>query len=416
MPDIFSEKEKMSDQPKMFSSVLEWLHDWVSAYDSLPPLRDEYDLQTWMEEEMLEAVETFVQYAFQKQKTRSQALEILRGILWETYVFYRDVHLRNLNTDSEKAESTVTRLLALPQTAQKTVAWYTEARELLTGHEFAGAVYGTPKSLSALVAKKCGTEAVIGDMDTAVESRTVYICPLSPFQWGWRFEPVIRQLFEEEIAGGKVDDSLGRIRHPTLPRLAASPDGLIVEGPRKSRLVEIKAPISRILTKEIPEEYFCQMQLQAEVTDVEAVEYIEVRFSLLSDFATEEDFLQKLNYSFPERMGTVLIVGESTEQPDTWTYVYSPIWNLTAENLAIAKQWIPETMLESQNRSSHQILERSIWRVKQGWHTTVPRNRNWWEHVGKPAYEAFWKEVEEARESGKFKSKLLLVESDDEEE
>ncbi len=392
----------------MFSSVIEWLQDWLSAADEPLVLRDEYDLQTWMEEEMLEATEFFLQHAFRKQKTRAQALEIIRGILWEVYLFYRDVQLQNLNQSAEKSDEIVQRLLALPQTAQKTVAWYIEARELLTGHEFAGAVYGTPKALEALVAKKCGAELVSEDTDTAVESRTVYMCPLSPFQWGWRFEPVIRQLFEEEIAGGKVDDSLGRIRHPTLPRLAASPDGLIVEGPKRGRLVEIKAPISRILTKEIPEEYFCQMQLQAEVTGVEAVEYIEVRFGLLSDYESEEVFLQKTNSSFPERMGAVLIVGESAEQPDTWVYMYSPIWHISEESLQKAKEWQPD-LSESQ-----QILERSIWRVKQGWTTTVPRNRTWWEHVGQPAYEEFWEQVEEARKDGRHKSKLLLVESDEE--
>ncbi len=397
----------MSPHENMFSSILEWLHDWISSYDAPLTLRDEYDLQTWMEEEMLEAIEIFLMNAFRKQKTRAQAIEILRAILWEFYVFQRAAYIESL----VPSENVVQKLLAIPQTPQKTAAWYTEARELLTGHEFAGAVYGTPKAMEALVAKKCGAEVIMDstNQETVIESRTVYQCPLNPFQWGWRFEQVIRQLFEQEIAQGAVDDTLGRIRHPTLPRLAASPDGLIVNGPRKGRLVEIKAPVSRVLKQEIPEEYYCQMQLQAEVTDVDAVEYIEVRMGLLTDYSSEEKFLEESCGSFPERMGVVLIVATSPEQTDTWKYAYSPIWPISPESLELAKEWMPTDMDESQC-----IVERSVWRVKQAWHTTVPRNKDWWNQIGFPAYKAFWSDVDAARADGRYKSKLLLVESDDE--
>ena len=62
---------------------------------------------------------------------------------------------------------------------------------------------------------------------------------------------------------------LGRIRHPTEARLAASPDGIVVSGDRTGRLVEFKAPITRVLNQKVPEDYFMQMQLQMEVTQVE---------------------------------------------------------------------------------------------------------------------------------------------------
>jgi hypothetical protein len=399
-------QNKMSAPTKMLSSAVEWLHDWMEGYETPPILLDEFHLEEWMQNDMLEATECFLMHAFRKQKTRAVALDILRALFWEIYLFQREAAIAHLPVQT----GVVTRLLSLPQTAQKTAAWYAEARELLTGHEFATVVHGKGKAWEDVIARKCVPETMLEDEDTTMESRTVYITPLTPFQWGWRYESVIRDLFELLIAGGKVVDTLGRIRHPTLPRLAASPDGLIVDGPKAGRLVEIKAPISRTLTGVIPDDYYCQMQLQAEVTDVEAVEYIEVRFGTRDQYASDMEFLNSegIKKEAFQKMGSVLIVGDQ-EQVETWKYEYSPILELLEENLVVCKTWIPEGILESQ------ILERSIWRIKDICHTTVPRNREWWDSVGFPAYQRFWIEVEEARAEGRFKSKLLLVDSEEEE-
>ncbi len=391
----------MTTPNRMISSVLEWLNDWMA--DEPPQLLDEWDIQIWIEDEMLEAVEFFLQYAFRKTSTRADALEIIRAILWEMFLFQRDAAISNI----APSPSSVGRLLGLPQTAQKTAAWHAEARDLLTGHEFAGAVFGTPRGLETLVAKKCGPIQVVPDEELCVESRTVFCSPLSPFQWGWRFEPIIRTLFETEVAGGRVDDTLGRIRHPTLPRLAASPDGLICDGPMAGRLVEIKAPISRELTRCVPAEYFCQMQLQAEVADVEAVEYIEIRFAIDQgdpEFLTPSDSHLRI----PDRMGCVLVIAATEDAPaETWTYHYSPVWNLGEEGYAAAQAWLPEDF-------SGAVLERCVWRVYDWWNTTVPRNRKWWKVVGAPAYERFWQLVDEARTDGRFRSRLLIVDSESE--
>jgi hypothetical protein len=382
----------------MYSTCLEWLEDWTC---DTPELVDEYDVVEWMEGEMCEAIQEFLKQAFRKLKTRTEALETLRALVWEWYLFQRDRYIHRIPATPE----TVDRLLALPQTAQKSAAWHAESRHLLTGHEFAHVVYGTQNAVEALVAKKCAPEMAV-DEDDCMESRTVYITPenggLSPFQWGWRYEPVIRALFELVVAGGRVDDSLGRIRHPTLPRLAASPDGLICEGPKAGRLVEIKAPFSRELTGVLPTDYYCQMQLQAEVTDVDAVEYIEVRF-------TTTPLPSQPNH-VPAKCGTVLVLTpteEGREDPSTWTYAYSPIYDSTPEGVASAHAWLPE--------DAGIVLERSVWYVQDWWTTTVPRNRRWWSEIGQPAYEEFWRRVDKARATGTYKSQLLIVDSDEDE-
>lgn len=406
----------------LLQSCIDWLVDWT---EDLSLFADEMDLVEWMEAEGCEALELFLSTAFRKSTTRQEVLPILRGVLWEWYLSQRDQVLSALPS----SEDAVPRLLALPQTPQKTAAWYAEARDLLTGHEFAGVVYGTPNAFQTAVAKKCAPPLVVEDPTSLTESRIVYRAPLSAFQWGWRFEPVIRTLYEEEVADGRVCDTLGRIRHPTLPRLAASPDGLILEGEKAGRLLEIKAPMTRVLTGIIPQEYYCQMQLQAEVADVPAVEYIEVRFDMRNaeDFEaygelSEQDrselrtaFLTPTNSPVsphkPERMGAILILSPHSEaSPETWTYAYSPIYSLSEEGFTECMNWTP-----SEKTDTTVIIERSLWRIIDWWTTTVPRNRRWWAEVGQPAYETFWEAVEEARRTGKHKlstSTCLIVDSD----
>lgn len=412
----------------MLSACVDWLADWT---DGLPPIVDEYDLTAWLEAEGCTCLEMLLKTGFRKPRTRQEALEVLRGLVWEWYLAEREKAIADLPSDA----TAIPRLLGLPQTAQKTAAWYAEARDLLTGHEFAGVVYGTPAAFEAAVAKKCAPSIPVPDTETAeaaAESRTVYCSPLNPFQWGWRYESVIRTLYEEEVADAPVCDTLGRIRHPTLPRLAASPDGLILEGAKAGRLLEIKAPSSRVLTGIIPADYYCQMQLQAEVADVPAVEYVEVRFDsraaeeLVGCAETRRQFLtptqSKVSPQKPERLGAILVIAptpptdDGEMDPETWRYAYSPIGSLDEAGLAEALCWKPADL-----PAGAVILEHAIWRIQDWWTTTVPRNRRWWSEVGQPAYETFWEAVDAARASGKYLTTTtpptcLIVDSDEEDE
>lgn len=398
----------------LFSTCVEWLHDWTQSLES--PIVDTYDLSTWMEEEGCTMLQFFVENAFRKTTTRTNALEILRALVWEWFVWKREDYLHQFSVryDVDERAAVVKRLLGMPQTAQKTAQWHAESRNLLTGHEFAHVVYGTPTAFQAAVARKCIAEVVI-DPEDVIESRTVYVSPLSPFQWGWRYEPVIRDLYQTCVAHGRVDDTLGRIRHPTLPRLAASPDGLICEGRQAGHLLEIKAPVSRELKGELPRDYYCQIQLQAEVTGVDAVEYVEVRFDARSSdtlYSTEERqaFLAsrvelEAPVLFGHLCGSVLVLApHECADAGTWTYAYSPFFDSTEEGIQAALSWLPETITDCTV-----VLERSIWRVKDAWTTTIPRNGRWWSEVGRPAYERFWTAVDEARESGKYAATCMIV-------
>jgi hypothetical protein len=400
-----------------YSVCLEWFEDWISA--DTPVLVDTYDLSRWMDEEMNDATKLFIDQICRSKQKKQDAFMILRAIYYEYMLFQQTLAVKQLVANP----ASVLRLKQLPQSAQKSAQWHNESLDLLTGHEFGTVCYGSPNGRLGVIQKKCGTPVIVSPTDSHVQSQTVFTCSedgkLSPFKWGWRFEPVVRDVYARCIAEGTVDDTLGRIRHPTLPRLAASPDGVIVDGPRAGWLVEIKSPITRELTGVIPDEYYCQMQLQAEVCDVEAVDYIEMRFTaiLLKPDAPPVAYTPLMAAKNPW-MGKICVLAKKPTQKDedgvdvldplSYTYAYSDLFPSTEAGFKTACAWMPVIPEECV------CIEESIWYVHDYFTKTVCRNRRWWAEVGYVAYVEFWRDVETARKNGTFDEKALFVDTSSE--
>lgn len=100
-------------------------------------------------------------------------------------------------------------------------------------------------------------------------------------EWGNRFEPVAIQ-FYEYLQNKKVYQ-LGLVTHSKYSWLGASPDGLLLSG----KLLEIKCPIYRNITDEIPLYYWIQMQIQMEVCDMPECDYFECKFY---QYANKEEY------------------------------------------------------------------------------------------------------------------------------
>lgn len=403
----------------VFSACVAWFEDWVSANPEV--FVDEWDLAQWMEHEMQAATQTFLTYGFCSQRARNDALMILRALYYEHFLFQQQVARKHLKPDL----LATTRLPNLMQTTQKSAAWHNESRNMLSGHEFGPVCVGSVSERTAVIAKKCAPELTILPEEDTKESRTVFLTgedgALSAFRWGWRYEPVARQLFEQCVAeGASVYDGLGRIKHPTLPRLGASPDGLIMSGPRAGRLVEIKCPITRKIDNSVPIRYYCQMQLQAEVCDVDVVEYVEVQFAAVAQANATEDIITKSKQPY---IGKVCVVAATPDTPpEDYAYAYSPLFPATPAGYLECIAWAPPPQplappplasqpLAPQPQPQPILHESSIWYVK-GWHNqSVLRNKRWWSAVGLPAYREFWKEADDARATGLYKNKALFIDS-----
>jgi hypothetical protein len=375
----------------VYSACAEWFNDWITTHNY--EFVDEWDLSEWMTHEMQSATQVFLQYAFHSPRARNDALLILRALFYEYFLFQIEHVCRSLKPNTTHLD----RLKAAPQSVQKSAVWHTETRDVLSGHEFGALCVGSPAERQSVLEKKC-TPPTTCFIET--NEQTVFISGetgLSAFKWGWRYEPVARQLFETIVAHAPVYDGLGRIRHSTLPRLGASPDGLITSGPRAGRLVEIKCPISRIINGTIPIRYYCQMQLQAEVCDVDAVDYVEVQFAILTS-------VEQLEAVKQQYIGTVCVTAKTEDaDPATYEYEYSPLFTASSDGLHAMQEWKP---------TNSYVLERTQWYVKDWFTTTVVRNRKWWKEVGYPAYTKFWAEVDTLRTSGYTNRKPLFIDSD----
>lgn len=274
-----------------------------------------------------------------------------------------------------------------PQVAQHTAEWYAQRRNRLTASEFAQILDGRRGALlrSKINPTPEGHQERGAVAPVAIAQEDGEMVATS---WGHRFEPIVRRIYELEIAGlNTVCDTLGRFTHTTIPWLSASPDGVVLSGQLQGRLVEIKAPKTRQPGEFVPHEYFVQMQIQMEVCNLDAVDFLEARFSQRPVGAiteADEEAIRAATWK-----GRVEVYGY-LENSETWTYRYSE----PVEDLEDAIHAMPVPL-------DLPLLESSVWWLPaNAWFPrTVLRNRKWWSTVGWPAAELFWAQVESGRSS-----------------
>jgi len=256
-------------------------------------------------------------------------------------------------------------VLKSPQVPQRTPAWYLQGKEVLTASEFA-TLYGSPRAVGQMVMSKVPPTEPVASLSNRLACCT---SEMGPFDWGVRFEPVVKQVLA--VKWGAVIAESGRIMHPTDSCLAASPDGFIMaatDEARVGRLLEIKCPIRRAIGDGIPFEYWCQMQVQMEVTGIGECEYVEVKFDSVEKGKTDlsgepEGFLWLL------------------QNPETCElrYVY------TVQERAELDAWAE--------------LEKIPWRLGGFYSEVVSRDRNWFASTAE-LRAGFWANVAVARAGG----------------
>ncbi len=278
-------------------------------------------------------------------------------------------------------------LIARKSTEQRTPEWYIQASKLLTASELGG-IFGSPRARGQLVMSKA-----IPPTPEEIERRcskplTCLSQHMSPFDWGIRFEPVVKQIYEYRHRVQIAD--LGRLVHPTDPRIAASPDGLVAvaedpTSPRLGALVEIKCPITReIENDKVPADYYTQMQLQLEVTNVDVCYYVEAKFrsSAPAKYAA---------YEGPAQFEGVIWLVEH-QDPVTGVekrrYVYGPI-GFSGED--------PPCHTIGQN---DYVIERIPWALLTWHEMEVRRSPTWWSSL-QPRLDEFWTDVLKAQK-GEF--------------
>jgi hypothetical protein len=251
-------------------------------------------------------------------------------------------------------------VLARPQIPQRTPAWYAQGKEVLTASEFAK-IFGSPRCVSQLVMSK-----VSGGASQSTNRMACMTCEMGPFDWGIRFEPVVKQILAKKW-GVEIAEA-GRVSHAEDSRVAASPDGIFLSAfdpARVGRLVEIKCPLSRAVGEGIPFDYWCQMQVQMEVTGIGECDYVEVKIDSAMDLSGNVD-------------GHVWLLQNSTTCEMRYAY----------------------TEAEVQTLSDLELIEKIPWRLRKIYTETVARDVGWYKSTAEQRG-MFWENVEKARQ-GQF--------------
>ena len=275
-------------------------------------------------------------------------------------------------------------VLERPQIPQRTPAWYEQGKEVLTASEFSG-LFGTPRAVGQLVLHKVpaalcapGTEAPSQTNRLACRS-----CDMGPFDWGIRFEPVLKQVLSSASYWGVEIAEAGRILSATDPKLAASPDGILLaatDPARVGRLLELKCPITRKIGAGVPFDYWCQMQIQMEVTGIGECDYVEAKFESLTKTVSE---LTPLPEGAPKPIAEGQLWLFQHERTLEMRYAYTDDERYTLfSTSADTPGWIQIEMIP--------------WRLIALYTETIVRDTTWYNSTEEKRA-AFWKDVELAR-------------------
>jgi putative phage-type endonuclease len=162
--------------------------------------------------------------------------------------------------DPGELHPNVAKVLALPQYEQRTPPWYEARRTLITASDCAAALGVKPFATF----KGCPRKELLDKKLTQRFMTNVFV------EHGNKYEDEARDAAMDAL--GKQSLDFGMIRHPSLPWLGASPDGITTDG----IMVEIKNPLRRkIIPGEVPHHYFPQVQVQMEVCDIEETLFIQ---------------------------------------------------------------------------------------------------------------------------------------------
>ena len=267
-------------------------------------------------------------------------------------------------------------LMNRKQLEQRTPAWYAQMSIILSASEL-GRLFASPRERGKLVMSKAQPPP------PRQQQLAVFSDFMSAFDWGIRFEPVVKQIYEYKYAVTLKE--LGRLLHQTDPRCSASPDGLVYQCPesiRTGRLIEIKCPVTREINNIIPKDYYSQMQMQLHVTGLQYCDYVE------AVFASRYKSGINIKHEGPSQYnGFVALIRYAALKGDqACYYIYSPI--------NCSDDWTP-TIAEGE-----ELLEITPWKLMEWSEHLVARNEEWWTSLT-PMMETFWEDVEKAKK-GEF--------------
>jgi len=158
-------------------------------------------------------------------------------------------------------------------------------------------------------------------------------------------------------------------------------------------MLEIKNPVSRVITGEPTTEYWIQMQIQMEVCNINLCDFLETRFV---EYETYETFCSDGTFTLSvdgKPKGCILLY----VQDGKYVYDYQPY----GSEEGACTEW--ETA--SKQVPNREFLKTIYWRLEQVSCVLVERNYGWFEEH-KEYITQFWETVLTERKSGEWMKRL----------
>lgn len=345
----------MNFQDKL-KSLIDLLENWLSEPE------DNVQIEQWIDSADI--------LAHSYEFSDMEQLYIDRII--EMYEEQFKVKIAQKGTDSSDIPSKeiLDELLNRKQIEQRTPEWYAQMNSIISASEL-GNLFASARTRAKMVVSKTVP------YEPRYQPLAVPSDSMSAFDWGIRFEPVVKQIYEHKYEA--TIRELGRLIHPTYNKCSASPDGLIYEcsdNKKKGHLIEIKCPVTREIDGTVPKDYYAQMQMQLHVTQLKNCEYVEAVFS--SKYNNSAEKIGPAMYS-----GYIGLIRYAEMKGDSeFYYVYSPV--------NVDSLWTPEI------KEGEEIVEIIPWRLMQWSEQVVTRSEEWWQSI-KPIIDVFWEDVEKAK-------------------
>jgi putative phage-type endonuclease len=278
----------------------------------------------------------------------------------------------------------VQELMEIPQPVQKSAEWYAMRDTMITASDW-GTILGENHfgNKDQVLLKKCGEGVFLTN---------------SAIKWGNKYEQVATMVYE--YRNNVVVHEFGCIKHPTIDFLGASPDGITTDGV----MLEIKCPSSREITGEPPSYYWCQVQGQLEVCELDRCDFLECKFIEYS--GGEEEYFEdnfegdNLYNKFGHEKGVIAEIFDKTK--GDFIYRYGAV-GLMGDEL---DKWKEEIINEyDANKQTQYIFASfSYWYLERVSCVPIYRNQEWF-HKTRVELEAFWNEVLYYRKEGLEKLK-----------
>lgn len=354
---------------------------------------------------MLEVTDKSIDFAFDEMHEVNRAdFPPRRSDEWTDVKLFLD------DSAHDRINARVNELLNMQdQTEQRTPAWYERRHNMITASS-AWKAFGTPAVVNQLIYEKCKPFSEV--MDATSTQQMVNVD--SPLHWGQKYEYLSAQLYQ--LKNNTRLGEFGCIQHacPRLSFIGGSPDGINIDNssPLFGRMVEIKNIVNREITGIPKEEYWIQMQIQMEVCDLDACDFVETRFK---EYEYVEDYEQdvEIDYHYhyckdDQRAGTefdvydddlqrgiiIYFIDKTTQKPN---YEYMPFHY---KDVDTQDAWVVNTIFEKERHGQYAWIRNIYWKLDQYSCVLVKRNRLWFNTYAAPQLERVWRTIETERVSG----------------